>query len=300
MARHSILEPNPAQPAGKPQSFSREDATSPTVLAERDLYATLQLLAERARYLCGASGVSIALRDGRAMICRASAGPSAMELGSRIRIDSGLIAESLRVRQILRCDDAERDPRLSRETWQRIGIRSAMLGPLVRLDETVGIFELLADRTSAFDDRDITTLQRLSDMTLTALENFAHDNSRIEASSAAPKLELAIDAPASPELTAIPATVPAALQLAPTLRNDHPPQNEPLPLNVHQCRGCGFPVSLSRTLCLDCEESQSSEGLTPTHLFAVREPGWLQSHLYTMGTLFIAALTVALLVLKFR
>src|SRR5208282_2937779 len=48
-------------------------------MAQRDLDAALQLLADRAQYITGASGVAIALRrDGKNdMLCRASAGLNA-------------------------------------------------------------------------------------------------------------------------------------------------------------------------------------------------------------------------------
>ena len=46
-------------------------------MAQRDLNATLQLLAERAQYITEATGAAIALREGAVMLCRASAGSSA-------------------------------------------------------------------------------------------------------------------------------------------------------------------------------------------------------------------------------
>jgi hypothetical protein len=72
------------------------EGSSLTEMAQRDLNATLQLLAERAQYITGASGAAIALREGEKMVCRASAGPSAPELGTRLQTDSGLSGESVR------------------------------------------------------------------------------------------------------------------------------------------------------------------------------------------------------------
>src|SRR5436305_15139261 len=54
-------------------------------MAQRDLNAALQLLAERAQYITGASGAAIALPEDGEMICRASAGPSAPALGAQDR-----------------------------------------------------------------------------------------------------------------------------------------------------------------------------------------------------------------------
>ena len=83
-------------------------------MVEHDLDAALQLLAERAQYITGATGAAIALRDGDEMVCRASAGGSAPEIGARLQMDSGLSGESIRTRQMLRCDDAQTDDRVNK------------------------------------------------------------------------------------------------------------------------------------------------------------------------------------------
>ena len=90
-------------------------------MAQRDLDATLQLLAERAQYITGASGAAIALREGEALICCASAGPSAPQPGSLLQVESGLSAESVRTRKLLQCDDAENDPRVNRDSCRAFG-----------------------------------------------------------------------------------------------------------------------------------------------------------------------------------
>jgi putative methionine-R-sulfoxide reductase with GAF domain len=151
--------------------FPGEDGgKSLSEMAQRDLDATLQLLAERAQYITGASGVAIALREGENMVCCASAGPSAPDMGTHLQIDSGLSAESVRTRKTLHCDDAENDPRVNRESCRAFGIASVVVMPLVRDDEVYGVFELLAGRPRAFEERDFTALQRLSEMIQTALE----------------------------------------------------------------------------------------------------------------------------------
>ena len=121
----SAKDSTPAASASpKTLRFPGDDAgASLTEMAQRDLDATLQLLTERAQYITGASGAAIALREGSEMVCRASAGPSAPELGSELQMNSGLTGESVRTRQILRCDDAEKDFRVNRESCQALGIK---------------------------------------------------------------------------------------------------------------------------------------------------------------------------------
>ena len=130
--------------------FPGEDGgKSLSEMAQRDLNATLQLLAERAQYITGASGAAIALWENEKMVCRASAGPSAPELGTRLQIDSGLSGESVRTKQILRCDDAEHDARVNRESCHALGIASVMVMPLIREQQVNGVFELFSGRSFA-------------------------------------------------------------------------------------------------------------------------------------------------------
>src|SRR5262249_32088261 len=80
----------------EPLRFPSEDGgRSLQEMAQRDLDAALQLLAERAQYITGASGAAIALGDADGMVCRASSGPSAPKVGSTLQANSGLSGESV-------------------------------------------------------------------------------------------------------------------------------------------------------------------------------------------------------------
>src|SRR5579884_463385 len=131
-------------------------------MAQRDLDAALQLLADRAQYITGASGAAIALRrHGRDdMLCRASVGSNAPELGALLSTEFGLSGESVRTRKALRCDDAERDARVNREVCRHLGIASVVVMPVVHDDEVMGVFELFSGRANAFGERDISAVKR--------------------------------------------------------------------------------------------------------------------------------------------
>jgi putative methionine-R-sulfoxide reductase with GAF domain len=154
--------------------FPAEDGgRSLAEMAQRDLTATLQLLAERAQYITGATGAAIALKDEEQMVCRASAGGSAPEVGAQLQVNSGLSGESVRTRQTLRCDDATTDGRVNRESCEALGIRSVVVMPLQRGDEVIGVFELFSDKANVFEARDITALERMGAMVHAALEHSA-------------------------------------------------------------------------------------------------------------------------------
>ena len=140
-------------------------------MARYDLDAALQLLAGRAQYITGASGAAIALRrNGKNdMQCRASTGSNAPELGALLSTEFGLSGESVRTRQPLRCDDAERDARVNREVCRQLGIASVVVIPVVNDEGVLGVFELFSGEVNAFGERDLSAVQRLSEMVETAV-----------------------------------------------------------------------------------------------------------------------------------
>jgi hypothetical protein len=160
--------------SGAEPRFPGEDGGhSLAEMAQRDLEAALQLLADRAQYITGASGAAIALRRGEHadMLCRASAGANAPELGALLSMEYGLSGESVRSRKALRCDDTESDARVNREGCRQLGIASVLVMPIVSDGQVLGVFELFSREPRAFDERDLSALQRLSEMVETAVRH---------------------------------------------------------------------------------------------------------------------------------
>ena len=305
--RYSILDPSasnsaggvpppildathePASPAQSLRLSPDDSGKSLTEMAQRDLEAALQLLAERAQYITGASGAAIALLEESEMICRASAGPSAPQLGAEVQVKSGLTGESVRTRQVLRCDDAEIDSRVNRESCRVLGIKSVMVVPLLREQEVIGVFELFADRANAFEERDVTALERLAEMVQTGVEHadaakraLAEIATKNDAALAAQKEQKQSQpAPqAEPEKSELKTSEPkpnSAVTDAPEAKSpdakspDAKTQDTaalvaeapelvrtPVLDKIGKCEACGFPVSEGRTLCLDCEAARFS------------------------------------------
>lgn len=150
-------QPLSAEPLGEKDALT----LALRLLAESKLTALLTSAVERVRYITNASGVALALCENEedAMVCRASSGPSAPEVGARMYIRSGITAESMRTRQTLRCDRASTDPRVNQESCKALGIESVMVMPLILERNVVGMFELFGSKPSAFAERDATTLR---------------------------------------------------------------------------------------------------------------------------------------------
>ena len=152
---------------------------------------------------------------------------------------------------------------------------------LRRNGEVRGLFELFSDHPYAFEERDLIALERMAELTLTALDLAEQRQSsgpapRLEpgkpvespiASSAQPASAISPHTEAAKAAVisvAPPAVLPEAL---PVVLPDEPPEISPatpapLPeamLRVQKCASCGFPVSEGRTLCLDCEKKDSEK-----------------------------------------
>lgn len=251
--------------------------------AERDLEATLQLLAERAQFLTAASGVTIAIREESEMICRAISGVSSHQLETPLPPDFGLGGECIRARQMVRCDDVEKDSRLELGNYRAVGVRTLLAIPLMREQEMVGVLELTADRPHAFENRDFAEANRLSEIILTAVD-------LAEAATRAIKEISSLDLAAPPETP------------VQTVAAETTPET-PVPLVLHRCQVCGFPISEGRTICLDCEEAGKMGNASAASFLSQLGSGnesWLESHMYTLATLFMVVLTVVLLALKLR
>lgn len=162
----SALPKSVSLDATTPRFPGEDSGRSLAELAQSDLDAALQLLAERALYITGAAGAAIALRRDQHndMLCRASVGENAPELGSLLSMEYGLSGESVRSRQPLRCDDASRDPRVNQDACRELGIASVVVMPIASDKGILGIFELFSSQPNAFSERDLSALLRLSQM----------------------------------------------------------------------------------------------------------------------------------------
>ncbi len=141
--------------------------------ASSDLEPAISAITDRAQHLTGATGAAIALRKGDEIVCRARAGRTAPDLGVRLQTDAGISAEAVRTGEIMLCNDAERNPRVDLASCRRLGVRSILVSPLRSYRRTLGVFEVLSSSPSAFDERDVATMQLLSSMMVAAISRIS-------------------------------------------------------------------------------------------------------------------------------
>ena len=203
-------EPPPSD-ATQPEQRDQEAAweglppSSPASDAEAGLSFDqfLQQLAERACLATAATASAIALKHEDQIVCRATAGPNAPDVGVPLNIGSGLSGACVRTRQAQYCEDTESDPRVNAAASRRLQVRSVLVVPLLRGEELLGIFEIFSPLPQGFARHDLRNLEALAQVVLEKLQSLAEN-------------------PASPPVTAEP--------LFPVLSVSEPePQPEPPP-----------------------------------------------------------------------
>lgn len=138
--------------------------------SELALDVVLNEIVEQACQATNATGAAIALVRAGEMVCRASSGATAPDLGARLDTSSGLTGECCATRQTQHCDDALVDERVDIEASARLGVRSVIVMPLVRGPQLVGVFELLSCWPSAFSQREGLILEELASRVIRSLE----------------------------------------------------------------------------------------------------------------------------------
>jgi GAF domain len=151
----------------RPQSESQLRSTgskSPEILAGRSPEGNSSSNddLELACLATGATAAAIALARGGDMVCHATTGPHAPEVGVCLNPRAGLSGACIQTRQLQQCSDTETDPRVDAEACRRLGVRSIVVLPLIHGDDLLGIFEILSSRPNAFGERDLNILQFLA------------------------------------------------------------------------------------------------------------------------------------------
>src|SRR5579863_2325588 len=184
-------DPPPSGPVSDVDQIAKQLAPFAGQDVARDLALDLMLndAVEQARKATGATGGAIALmRDGE-MICRATTGKNAPDLGVRVDMTSGLPGAALLTGKVQHCGDTEEGGLVNAEVCRRLGVRSMVIAPLVNGSGACGILQVFSSEPHAFGEHEIETLEILA-------KNVAGKKVSVTSGDDAPEL-----APPSPEPT---------------------------------------------------------------------------------------------------
>lgn len=174
----SIVQNRVSGPEWIEPSSPNAEAESSDVLAfcgKEDLPTDLALdlrlreILQQAHLTITASGAVIALARGTKMVCRATVGDKAPELGVCLNTRSGLAGACIQTREMQLCDDTLVDRRVNTTVCSELGIRSIAVQPVLEGEELWGVLEVFSLVPNAFSDSDLQELQGLSRKVLRTL-----------------------------------------------------------------------------------------------------------------------------------
>ncbi|MGE5527172.1 MAG: diguanylate cyclase domain-containing protein [Methanosarcina sp.] len=127
-----------------------------------DSHAVMQLIAERAQELTGASAGVIEVAEEGRMVYRITTGEATPYLGISLDAESSLSGLCVSEGRVLRSNDTREDPRVDAEACRRVNAHSMICVPLVHGEETIGVLKVYAPEAHHFDDGDVEALEMLS------------------------------------------------------------------------------------------------------------------------------------------
>ena len=128
-----------------------------------DIDQVMATVADEALTLTGATSASIAFEDGEEIVHGIVSGSARAMRGKRSSQVSSFVARVIAGQDVLHCQDARQDARISEETAQLFEVRSLIAAPVRRGDAFVGALLVSSDRPNAFDEGDVATVQILAE-----------------------------------------------------------------------------------------------------------------------------------------
>jgi len=156
--RTSNLEPVsiPSKLARLRDQLAADGSNETTDLA---LDLILNEIVQQVRMTTRATGAAVALLRGDEMVCRATTGGNAPDMGVRLDTKTGLSGACVETRQTQLCGDTELDNRVDVAACRALGVRSILVLPLLTDTQLIGVFEVFSPLPHAFGDRDVHTLE---------------------------------------------------------------------------------------------------------------------------------------------
>jgi TonB family protein len=144
-----------------PDSVTKDPASE--VQFPPSIFEDVNKLAQRVQTFTGAAGAAIALREGDEMVCRASRGNNAPDVGMVLSLDGTFTGLAVTGMKAVRCDDTENDPRVDAEISRTLRIKSMAVVPVLSGVRVSGVIATFASTGNAFSDTHMAVLKTMAD-----------------------------------------------------------------------------------------------------------------------------------------
>lgn len=134
-----------------------------------DLDRVRRRVAELAMEIIRADAAVVEEPEGDEMVYRAAAGTATDQIGLRLPRSSSLSGLCFQQQRVLVTEDAQQDDRVYKPAVQRVGLRSAILAPLMHKRRCYGVLKVYAGKPAWFTEADQQLLTLTSNILASAL-----------------------------------------------------------------------------------------------------------------------------------
>ena len=224
----------------------------------------LSMIAEQTKFITGASGAAIGLREGNELLYRAASGSAKALLATRVAMTSCLSSECLNHDAIFYCPEVDSDSRVDAQLCRQRGIKALIAVPIHQGGKVTGSVEVHFATANSFEEHDVRTCQLMAGMAAEAMARAAEQNwkqaladERASMLNALQKLKPELQRLASePEPSS---TRPNGLHQAPRTT-----PTAPVPDVAPACPECGNPLDAEQLFCGQCGSERSTPMKTQT------------------------------------
>jgi putative methionine-R-sulfoxide reductase with GAF domain len=122
----------------------------------------MNLLAERARGVAGASGIGIAVLEGNQLVHRAGSGTALENVGSQLTAVFSSAAHDHPRKEILRVENAATDSRIEGEICRQFDVEALLMVPIYREHAMIGVLEVFFNEPHVFSEPEVRTYQLMA------------------------------------------------------------------------------------------------------------------------------------------
>lgn len=134
-----------------------------------DLSSIINLVVHRLQELTNSDGAIMELIEKDEIVYSGTAGNAENLLGLRLKIDSSLSGECIKLGYPLICKDSETDSRVNKMATRKVGLRSMIVAPLRHLNSTVGVLKIFSHEINFFNEVHVEILTLISELVAAAI-----------------------------------------------------------------------------------------------------------------------------------
>jgi GAF domain-containing protein len=219
-----------------------------------ELDEAMGLVAERTAKITHANGAGIGILNGKKVQYGAGCGPTALQVGTEIPLETAACAACFRTGQVVRSENFNPEFLFDPEPIRKRGIESLIAVPIYHDGKIVGALEVYFEQANGFVEQDLHTCQLMAGL---VTEAFARDAEVSWKKSLAVERNTMLEAleKLKPNLAALAHTHSAG---APDLSTTAPAAAVAAQSAV--CRKCGTDLGAEERFCGKCGASRVSDG----------------------------------------